>query len=111
MTAVKTSMAHSSRAVAWRLIALVVLCMATNDPSLRIAAAVPPVLFVDQASANCSDTGPGSTSQPFCTIGAGASQAVAGQTVSVSQGTYAENVTPANSGTQQAPIVFTTTTG
>jgi parallel beta-helix repeat protein len=56
--------------------------------------------------ANCSDSGPGTQDQPFCTISAGATAATAGQTVLVSSGTYNENVTPANSGTAGAPITF-----
>jgi parallel beta-helix repeat protein len=65
-------------------------------------------LYVDQKNPICSDIGPGSAIQPFCTIRAAAAKAVAGQTVIVSSGTYSENVTVANSGTPGAPIVFTT---
>jgi parallel beta-helix repeat protein len=68
-------------------------------------------LYVDRANPSCSDAGPGSATQPFCTIGAAAAKAVAGQTVMVSSGTYSENVTVANSGTSSAPIVFTTAAG
>src|SRR5229473_3499150 len=68
-------------------------------------------LYVDQSNPNWKDKGPGSASQPFCTIGAAASNAVAGQTVIVSQGTYMEKVTVANSGTQSASIVFTSAPG
>src|SRR5207249_3730648 len=68
-------------------------------------------LYVDQANQNCWDSGPGSVTQPYCTIGKAASTAVAGQTVVVKAGNYAENVMVANSGTSAAPIVFTTAAG
>src|SRR5579864_2831458 len=63
-------------------------------------------LNVAQANHACSDSGPGSAAQPFCTIGAAAIRAVAGETVLVGTGNYAEDVTPAASGTSGAPIVF-----
>jgi parallel beta-helix repeat protein len=75
------------------------------------SASVVSTLYVDKASPSCSDAGPGSGVQPFCTIGKAASTAVAGQTVIVKGGDYPENVTVANSGTPAAPIVFTTATG
>ncbi len=64
-------------------------------------------LYVDGSNPNCSNSGPGSATQPFCTIGKAASTAVAGQTVIVKAGVYSENVTVANSGTSTAPITFT----
>src|SRR6266478_8232775 len=73
---------------------------------LTAASALGATLNVDQASAQCSDSGSGSASQPFCTIGTAAARAVAGTTVVVATGNYAENVTVANSGTSGAPIVF-----
>ncbi len=56
--------------------------------------------------ANCSNTGSGTASQPYCTIGKAATVATAGQDVVVSSGTYAETVTVANSGTPGSPITF-----
>ncbi len=56
--------------------------------------------------AGCSDSGPGTQAQPFCTISEAAAVAVAGQTVLVSAGTYSEDVKPANSGTPGSPIIF-----
>ncbi len=73
--------------------------------------AAPTTLFVDQGRASCTDSGIGSTTRPFCTIGAAAARAVAGQTVVVDAGTYIEDVTPSRSGTSSAPIVFTTASG
>lgn len=61
--------------------------------------------------AGCSDSGPGTQSQPFCTISAAAHVALAGQTVLVSPGIYQENVTPANSGTPGFPITYQAVAG
>jgi parallel beta-helix repeat protein len=76
---------------------------------LHSASAVSSVLYV--GGPGCSNSGPGTESQPFCTISAASSAAVAGQTVQVSSGVYQEAVTVARSGTSTAPIVFTTAPG
>jgi parallel beta-helix repeat protein len=72
------------------------------------ASAVASTLYVEQSNPNCSDLGLGTQTQPFCTISAGASKAVSGQTVQVASGTYAEAPSVARSGTSGAPIVLTT---
>jgi parallel beta-helix repeat protein len=59
----------------------------------------------------CSNSGPGTLAQPFCTIGTAAAKAVAGQTVSVAAGTYTEAVTVKNSGTATAPITYVAAPG
>jgi len=59
----------------------------------------------------CSNSGPGTQSTPFCTIGTAAAKAVAGQTVSVAAGTYTEAVTVKNSGTATAPITYVAAPG
>ncbi|WP_446217744.1 PKD domain-containing protein [Micromonospora sp. IBHARD004] len=64
------------------------------------------VLYVKQNATACSDTGPGTAEQPFCTIGAAAAVVSAGQTVDVGGGNYRERVTIANSGTPDQPITF-----
>jgi parallel beta-helix repeat protein len=57
------------------------------------------VYVVDNTAANCSDTGPGSAVQPFCTIAKGGQVALSGDTVLVRAGAYAgTSVNPANSG-------------
>jgi parallel beta-helix repeat protein len=67
---------------------------------------------VDNTAANCSDSGPGSSSQAFCTIAAAAKAAHAGDTVTVRAGTYAGTaVNPANSGAAGSPITFTASPG
>jgi parallel beta-helix repeat protein len=67
---------------------------------------------VDNTSASCSDTGPGTSTQPFCTIAAAAAKAQAGDTVLVNAGTYTgTSVNPANSGVAGSPITFTANAG
>lgn len=68
------------------------------------AAATVGTLYV--GGAGCSDTGPGTETQPFCTISAGAAVAGAGQTVLVAGGTYAEQVTVGHSGSPGSPVVI-----
>ncbi|WP_262283493.1 PKD domain-containing protein [Micromonospora sp. MA102] len=63
-------------------------------------------LYVRPTVTTCSDTGPGTYDQPFCSIGAAASVVSAGQTVEISGGVYQEHVTVTRSGTPDAPIVF-----
>ena len=53
-----------------------------------------------------SDTNSGTQAQPFKTIQKAASLAVAGDHVYIMEGVYREEVIPANSGTNGAPIVF-----
>jgi hypothetical protein len=63
-------------------------------------------LYVDNAaSSNCSDSGPGTDSRPFCTIAEAASVVQPGETVVVEPGTYA-GATISAQGTLQAPITF-----
>ena len=67
---------------------------------------------VDNTNHSCSDTGPGTPAQPFCTIAAAAKVAHAGDTVLVNAGTYpGTSVKPANSGTAGSPITFTANPG
>jgi uncharacterized protein (TIGR03437 family) len=66
-----------------------------------------PALAADYyVSPSGSDSFPGTLSQPFLTIQKAASVMVAGDTAFIRAGTYRETVTPANSGTQYAPITF-----
>ncbi len=68
-------------------------------------------LYVDKTNSACSNTGPGSSAVPYCTIGAAAAVATAGQTVQVVAGTYEEMVTVPRSGTSAAPLVFAASPG
>jgi parallel beta-helix repeat protein len=74
--------------------------------SATAADAATATLYVNGGSSSCSNSGPGSQTTPFCTISAAAAKAVAGQAVVVSKGTYHESVSPKNSGTSGAPIVY-----
>jgi parallel beta-helix repeat protein len=74
-------------------------------PSLAEAATVS--LYVDKTSSACSDTGPGTTAAPYCTITKGASRLAAGYALYIGNGTYAETIKPAGSGTAAAPISIT----
>jgi parallel beta-helix repeat protein len=73
-------------------------------------AAAASTLYVNRGSLVCSDNGPGTQAQPFCTIGAAASKATAGTTVLVYSGTYSEQVTP-RSGAAGSPITFAAAPG
>ena len=66
--------------------------------------------YVD-STVTCDDGGSGTTILPFCTIGQGASVAVAGDTVQVLAGTYAETVSGMNSGSAGSPITFSAASG
>jgi parallel beta-helix repeat protein len=89
------------------LVFVLVASLAVGAP----AHAASTTLYVDKNNPNCSDTGPGSWSTPYCTIKAGASHAVAGTTVIVAAGTYGERVAVPNSGSAGSPIVFAAASG
>jgi parallel beta-helix repeat protein len=75
------------------------------------ADALPSTLFVDRASPACSDTGSGTQTVPYCSIAPAAKAAQPGQTVLVSPGTYAEQVSPARSGTAGSPVTYRAASG
>jgi parallel beta-helix repeat protein len=75
------------------------------------ASAADSTLYVDKGNPACSDTGSGTASQPFCTIGAAAAHVSQGQTVEVASGTYPESVTVPSAGSATAPITFTAAPG
>jgi parallel beta-helix repeat protein len=70
------------------------------------ASAVPTTVYVDGGNPNCSDSGTGLPTAPYCTIVQAAKKAVAGQAVQVAAGTYSGEVAVYNSGTATAPIRF-----
>lgn len=80
------------------------LAIAVTVTGAASAAASVNTLYV--GGSGCSDSGPGSQGNPFCTISKAASVAVAGQTVLVSSGTYSEDVKPAKSGASGSPITY-----
>jgi parallel beta-helix repeat protein len=63
-------------------------------------------LLVDQNHPQATDSGTGETDRPFRTISAATQQAQAGDTVYVNPGIYRERVSPAQSGTKEAPITW-----
>jgi len=71
----------------------------------------PTIVYVDNTNPDCSDTGPGDVSQPFCTIGKGTSRLLPGGTVYVGNGTYPEQVSVPSSGTASAPLTITAIAG
>jgi PKD repeat protein len=89
------------RAAIWG-IGLAAVLGATTAPALAAGS----VLYVDGSSASCSDSGPGTSAQPFCTISAAAAHAGAGQTVQVAGGTYSEDAKITASGSPGQPITF-----
>ncbi len=93
------------------VIGFVVAVMFAGPAQARPPQAGTPSANIYVGGAGCSDAGSGTIGTPYCTIGAAAAVAVAGQTVIVAAGTYPENVTPKNSGQPSAPIVFTAAPG
>ncbi len=80
-------------------------CAFLSAASMGQAAAA--VYYVDNQSGTCSDTGPGTSSNPYCTISAAiAAHKIAGTTILVRPGVYPEQVTVAGSGTSGNPIVL-----
>jgi parallel beta-helix repeat protein len=89
------------------LAAILVAGVVTASPAYAATTYV-----VDNTSPSCSDTGPGTSSQPFCAIAAAAKKAKAGDTVLVRAGTYAgTSVNPTSSGVAGSPITFTANVG
>src|SRR6266508_3344817 len=101
----------NDRSLRVRLLLIAVATASLKDLNVRGAAAAAAVLYVDRNNPTCSDTVPGTATQPFCTIRPAASQATAGQTVQVASGTYPELVTVSNSGAPGSPIVFSAAPG
>jgi len=75
----------------------------------RLAAATE--YFVAQHSPACSDAGPGTEAEPWCTVQTAANAMVAGDTVWVAEGVYRESVTPASSGLPDSPIRYAAMAG
>jgi len=98
------------------MVRLFSMSAAVSAGVLAAAAIGSAVAFADGATIyvggpNCSDAGPNSQAQPYCTIGKAASVVTAGQTVLVAAGTYPEKVTVARSGAAGAPVVFSAVPG
>jgi parallel beta-helix repeat protein len=97
------------RGVAYLIVAALAGLVVLWPGSLSARAAT--LMYVDGSNPSCSDTGLGDSTQPFCSISVAARKATAGTTVQVAAGTYSEQVSISNSGTSDAPIVFTAAPG
>src|SRR4051794_30129944 len=71
------------------------------------ARAATTTLYVDKTDPGCSDSGPGTASAPYCTVVKGVGKLSAGATLYIGDGTYAETIKPAVSGTAAEPITIT----
>src|SRR5207244_2802043 len=70
------------------------------------------VFFVNKSSPTCSDAGPGTEAQPYCTIsGALAARGGPGTTIRVKPGLYRESVTVPVSGASGDPLIIQATGG
>jgi hypothetical protein len=94
-----------------RVMAALIVALTLIAGGGAAASADTTTLYVDNQNPNCSPSGPGTQDRPFCTIIAAAGAAGAGTTVLVSSGTYSGQVSPPNSGTASAAIVFTAAPG
>ncbi len=85
-------------------LASVALVLPLLSPSAALAAGT---FYVDNSSGACSNSGPGTEAQPYCTISAALSaRKGAGTTIYVKPGTYRETVTAPSSGTAASPYVI-----
>src|ERR1700730_2992892 len=105
----RRQLGHHPRRALRGLLALTIVLSVVSVPHALGAGGT--TLYVDRANSACSDSGSGTTTQPFCTIRAAAAKVLPGQTVQVSAGTYQEIVNVPTSGTAGAPIVFTAAPG
>ncbi|MDX3005124.1 right-handed parallel beta-helix repeat-containing protein [Kribbella solani] len=92
--------------LAWRVGGVALISGAVLSCSLAARAATT-TLYVDRTMPSCSDSGPGTSGTPYCTIVKGVSKLAAGMTLYIGDGTYAETIKPAVSGTADAPITIT----
>ena len=99
-------MFYSPLSVTARLPLLLAVIVAATAANSNSGALLGSTVLVAKQDPRCSDTGTGTTSQPFCSIAAAALKVHPGQTVLVATGTYSERVTLATSGTRSAPIIF-----
>ncbi|MBP9135304.1 MAG: right-handed parallel beta-helix repeat-containing protein, partial [Saprospiraceae bacterium] len=110
-------MSHNNNSFSKQQVGIVIVILAfvcsligTNFTHAFAAGAT--TYYVDKTNASCSDTGIGTTATlPFCKISKGASSAVAGDTVRVLAGSYAETVTIPKSGSAGLPITYSAAPG
>lgn len=74
----------------------------TSERSFTTGTTGPPAggtFYVNKGAANCTDAGPGTAAQPFCTIAAASSRMQPGNTAIIKTGIYREQITPKLGGT------------
>ena len=108
---IKANFSSLSPRIRLIIMILVIACsLVGTSPTSVLAAGT--TYYVDNTNASCSDSGTGLTpAKPFCTIRKGASMAIAGDTVQVLAGTYAETVTVPKSGSAGLPITYSAAPG
>src|SRR5258706_4451587 len=85
--------------------------VAVSASSVPLVLAASGSLYVNSAATNCSDTGTGSSTQPYCSIVKAAQVATAGTTVFVTGGTYPGSAINPSSGLAGSPVTFTASSG
>lgn len=100
--------AHRRTTAALTLLGLVA---ALTGLTVLPAQAAGATYYVDRTMPSCSDSGSGTATAPFCTIVKGVSKLTAGDTLYIGNGTYAETIKPAVSGTASSPITITAWSG
>lgn len=96
-----------NRSVASMAVLAVAAACGVSIPAVASAADAAPNLYVDnRPGIDCSDSGLGTSAQPYCTVGAAAAVAVPGQTVLIAGSTYDEHLDITRSGTPGSPITF-----
>lgn len=103
----------SKRQVGIIIVILVFVCSLIGiNFTPAFAAGTTTTYYVDKTNASCSDTGTGtSATVPFCKISKGANSAIAGDTVRVLAGSYAETVSIPKSGSAGLPITYSAAPG
>jgi parallel beta-helix repeat protein len=95
----------------WRWAGVVGAAIAFAAISSPWAQAAATTLYVARGNPACSNTGPGTSAKPFCTINAAAKKVTAGETVQVRAGIYPESVMVRSSGRSGARVTFTAAPG
>jgi parallel beta-helix repeat protein len=95
----------------WRWAGVVGAAIAFAAISSPQAQAAATTLYVARGNPACSNTGPGTSAKPFCTINAAAKKVTAGETVQVRAGIYPESVMVRSSGRSGARVTFTAAPG
>jgi parallel beta-helix repeat protein len=108
---IKANFSSLSPRIRLIIMILAIACSLVGTSPISVLAAGT-TYYVDKTNGSCSDTGTGlMPALPFCTITKGATVAVAGDTVWVLAGSYAETVTAPKSGSAGLPITYSAAPG